>query len=136
MGATFACEGDSLDRDSLAPNDLNRCKRLAATVRRVCVPRAGVQSMGSKKASWGKLVSLLPVKTRSPARLRIEESTSGRFEKKLVRAGTCRSNVHIEGLVTELRCQHAVASREITVLSVQLVAALMIIRRGWLGRKW
>src|SRR4030095_7069857 len=59
----------------------------------------------------------------------------GRFWQKTIGSITRRSDIGIECLVTELRRQQAFFSSEIPMLRIHLVAALVVIRRGQLGRE-
>ena len=71
----------------------------------------------------------------SSTRLPIEKTAFGGFEHQMVWIVTLCGDVGVKSLVAELRTQHAFLADEIMMLRVDLITALMKIRRRRLRRK-
>src|SRR5579859_2649504 len=82
-----------------------------------------------------KLIVFLPAGAGSSARLPIEETTFGGLQQQTIRIVALRSDVGVKALVAELRIQQACLADGVMILRIDLLSALMKIRRRWLRRK-
>src|SRR5271165_3431279 len=82
-----------------------------------------------------ELIRLVQVQTRRAASLRVEESTFGSFDLQPIQIVALWSDVRIEYFVAELRREQTRLPDYIMMLCVNLVAALVVVRRRGLRRE-
>src|SRR5258705_9416069 len=115
--------------------NLYRKERLAALIVGVLVAQAHHELVRTGEVPGRKLIVFLPAGTGGATRLPIEETAFGSFEQQTIRIVALRSDVSVKALVAELRIQQASLADDKMMLNVDLIAALMKIRRRRLRRK-
>src|SRR5271165_2867939 len=87
------------------------------------------------KSPWGKLIVLLPTDAVSAPGLAVEETAFRSFQKQTIWVVALRRDVCIKTFIAELRTQQASLADQVAMLNIDLIAALMKIRRRLQSRE-
>src|SRR6266478_7478644 len=131
----WGSEGDTFHRFVQRPVNLHGQKRLAALVCRVFAAQAHRELVRTSELPRRQLISFLQAGAGSSTRLPIEETAFGGLQQQTIRIVALRSDVGVKALIAELRIQQACLADGVMILRVDLLPALMKIRRRRLRRK-